>query len=111
VHDTAIGIINAYVAAVKASTPTTPTDLIMMRAAVETLGAANVVQPTDVDVLTGMLSNPSRDIRASVVKTLRTSCSSDALTAIQALQRTEQSKQVLGELNTAQQTLTACVNK
>jgi hypothetical protein len=47
-------------------------------------------------------------MRATVARTLRTTCTRQVLTAIIAAQRTEASGQVLHELSSTEQTLDAC---
>jgi hypothetical protein len=106
VHVDLRGIIDGYLA-----NPTpAPADLMLMRAAVESLGAASAVLPDDLTPLLTLLANPSRDVRATVVHTLATTCSQPVLDAVIALKKTEPTGQVRGELNLAEQAITACVN-
>lgn len=87
-----------------------PADLMLMRAAVESLGAAHAVIDDDVSPLLALLAHPSRDVRATVVRALATTCLQRVLDAVIALKKTEPTGQVRGELNLAEQAITSCVN-
>ena len=106
VHTGLAAIIPAYVANPSPS----PADLMLMRAAVESLGAANAVLADDLPGLVTLLGNTSRDVRATVVHTLATTCVQSVLDQIVALKKTEPTAQVRGELNLAEQAITSCVN-
>jgi hypothetical protein len=102
VHTAITNLIQAYLD----NPAPTPTELVLMRAAVETLGVANAVAP-DVDVphLLALLKSESRDVRATVVRTLSTTCALEARDVVSTLKRTEPTAQVRGELNLAEQTI------
>lgn len=103
VHDTLIQLIRGSVA------PASGTELLLLRAAVESLGAARAVLPADVPTILPLLVHPSRDVRATVARSLRTTCSSQVLSAIISAQRSEQNAQVRNELSTAEEALAACI--
>ncbi|HET9625913.1 MAG TPA: HEAT repeat domain-containing protein [Kofleriaceae bacterium] len=102
IHVALLEIITSY----QSNPSPTPRDLVLMRAAVESLGAARAVLPDDVATLLRLLDHPSRDVRATAVRALATSCAQDAIDRVRALQRTEPTAQVRGELNLAAQAIT-----
>lgn len=103
VHDTLLQLINATPAVTAGS------DVLVLRAAVESLGAARAVLPGDVATILPLLAHPSRDIRATVARTLRTTCSRTVLTAIISAQNSETTAQVRTELSTTVAALDDCV--
>jgi hypothetical protein len=106
VHTDLLKIITDY----EANPSPAPSELMLMRAAVETLGASNAVLPDDVPILHTLLANPSRDVRATVVHALATTCVQPALDEVLALKKIETIPQVRGELNLAEQAITSCVD-
>jgi hypothetical protein len=105
VHQTLAQVIGDYQMLAAPS----PQDLMLARAAIETLGAAHAVLAADVSPLLGLLDAPSRDVRATVVRTLRTCCDPQVTDAIKALQNTEPSPQVRVEIQSALQDFERCV--
>ena len=72
--------------------------LLVLRAAVETLGAMRVA--TDVNTLVPLLDHPSRDIRASTAKALQDLCNTQATSPLRiryARETTEQVKLAISE--------------
>ncbi|MBL0218500.1 MAG: HEAT repeat domain-containing protein [Myxococcales bacterium] len=67
-------------------------DLLVLRAAIESLGALRV--PGDASTLILQLQHPSRDIRASVARALRDLGNTQAITPLRARYNIETSKQV-----------------
>jgi len=104
VHDTLIFLISNYTALQQPG----PQDLLRLRAAVEALGATHTVLDSDVDLLLPLLTHGSRDVRATVVRTLRSSCNVQATTALKALGLTEPSMQVQYAILSALQELEHC---
>jgi hypothetical protein len=90
VHETLIWLIDDYQALPQPGAQ----DLLRLRAAVEALGATDTVLDSDVDLLLPLLAHSSRDVRATVVRALRSSCNDKATGALKALGLTEPSKQV-----------------
>ncbi|MDB4954238.1 MAG: hypothetical protein JWO36_1807 [Myxococcales bacterium] len=66
----------AMVPASPAAWPHSGADLLLLRAAIESLGLLKV--STDVDLLTPLLDHPSRDIRATAARALRDLCNPQA---------------------------------
>lgn len=67
-------------------------DLLVLRAAIESLGVLRVLQ--DVDILTAQLQHPSRDIRAAVARALRDLGNTQAIVPLRARYNIETSQQV-----------------
>lgn len=104
VHDNLMAVINAY----QAHLPAAGSDLLLLRAAVESVGAARAIMPDDVAGILQLLAHPSRDLRATAARALRATCTRQVLTAVIAAQRTEASPQVLHELSSTEESLDAC---
>ncbi|MBA3461002.1 MAG: HEAT repeat domain-containing protein [Deltaproteobacteria bacterium] len=67
-------------------------DLLVLRAAIESLGVLQV--PQDVDILIPQLQHPSRDIRAAVARALRDLGNTQAIVPLRARYNIETSEQV-----------------
>lgn len=67
-------------------------DLLVLRAAIESLGILQV--PADVDILVPQLQHPSRDIRAAVARALRDLGNTQAIPPLRARYNIETSQQV-----------------
>ncbi|MEO7091889.1 MAG: HEAT repeat domain-containing protein, partial [Polyangiales bacterium] len=67
-------------------------DLLVLRAALESLGALKV--PLDIDILKDQLQHPSRDIRAATARALRDLGNTQAITPLRARYNVEQVPQV-----------------
>jgi hypothetical protein len=67
-------------------------DLLVLRAAIESLGVLQV--PMDVDILVPQLQHPSRDIRAAVARALRDLGNTQAIVPLRARYNIETSEQV-----------------
>jgi hypothetical protein len=104
VHDTLLALITDIQALVQPGPP----DLLRLRAAVEALGMTRAVLDSDVDVLLPLLAHGSRDVRATVVKALRTSCK--ATPALKALRLSETNPQVQFAILSALQDLEHCMH-
>ncbi len=104
VHETLIWLIDDYQALPQPG----PQDLLRLRAAVEALGATHTVLDSDVDRLLPLLAHPSRDVRATAVGALRSSCNARATAALKALGLNEPSKQVQFAILSALQDLEHC---
>ncbi|HEU4730078.1 MAG TPA: hypothetical protein VFT22_19405 [Kofleriaceae bacterium] len=104
VHDT----LDVLISETSALTQPSARDLMILRAAVEALGATSTVLVTDVDLLLPLLSSTSRDVRATVVQALRTACGTDATTALKTLGVTESSMQVRFAIMSTLQDLEQC---
>jgi hypothetical protein len=104
VHETLIWLIDDYQALLQPS----PQDLLRLRAAVEALGATHTVLDSDVDRLLPLLAHGSRDVRATVVGALRSSCNARATAALKALGLNEPSEQVQFAILSALQDLEHC---
>jgi hypothetical protein len=107
VHQT----LNQLVVAYQLLAAPTGKDVMLLRAAVETMGVAQVVLAGDIPPLKSLLAHPSRDVRATVVRALRTTCDAQVLAALVSLHITEPTAQVRGELVAAEQLLDACIPK
>jgi hypothetical protein len=101
-HDTLSQLIGTYQA------PRDAKDLLRLRAAVEALGATHVVLDDDVTLLVPLLSHASRDVRATVARALRGSCSVTAKNALKTLDLSEPSAQVQVAILSALQVLEQC---
>jgi hypothetical protein len=75
IHDTLIAIISDYATVMSAIPPAVllPQDLLRLRAAVEALGATQSALASDAELLAlpSLLDHPSRDVRVTVVRALR----------------------------------------
>jgi hypothetical protein len=93
VHDRLIGLID--------SLRSVPTESLLLRAAVEALGVTRSGLPSDVDKLTPLLGNASRDVRATVVRALINVCNSQAIDPLLSHYSSEPSDQVKHEIAAA----------
>ena len=103
VHDTLHILIDDY-----NTTPHTPKSELRLRAAVEALGATRTGLASDVDKLTPLLADPSRDVRVTVAFALRNVCSSTAIEPLRALFQTEPVVQVQKAITAALRDLRQC---
>lgn len=100
IHDTLLSLVQSYVTALRQISPAglPPQDVLRLRAAVEALGVTRSALSTDVDALTqdplGLLHHPSRDVRVTVVISLRNLGSCAAIAPLQMLLSTETTAQV-----------------
>jgi HEAT repeat protein len=81
-------------------------DLLLLRAAVETIGTLEV--STDVTVLVPLLDHPSRDIRAATARALRDLCNSQAIPALRVRYTAETTEQVKLAISEALRILGQC---
>jgi HEAT repeat protein len=82
------------------------TEVLLLRAAVETLGAMRV--SSDVSTLTGLLAHPSRDIRAATARALRDLCNPQAITPLRTRYSSEMTDQVKLAISEALRILGQC---
>ena len=95
-HDTLIDIINA------ASTPAqTREDVLRLRTAIEAIGATRSGLDSDVAELLPLLSNTSRDVRATVARALPNLCNAGATGPLMAAYHREAVPQVQLEILSA----------
>jgi hypothetical protein len=80
--------------------------LLLLRAAIETLGSMRVT--TDVTVLVPLLDHPSRDIRASTARALQDLCNTQAITPLQVRHGREPTQQVKLAISEALRILGEC---
>lgn len=85
---------------------TTGEPVVVLRAAIETLGALRVA--SDVDLLTDLLDHPSRDIRAATARALRDLCNRTATTPLRNRFTNEPTEQVKLAISEALRTLDQC---
>lgn len=85
-HQTLLEISSVYAGARSGS------DLLVLRAALESLGVLKV--PQDIGVLVPQLQHPSRDIRATVARALRDLGNTQAITPLRARYNIEREPQV-----------------
>jgi hypothetical protein len=105
VHDSLVAMIMAEQVAQH-----TPQDLLRLRAAVEALGQTRTGLASDVDLLVPLLGNPSRDMRATVVRAMINICNMQALAPLNKSYLTERVPQVKAEIAAALQDLPECTN-
>jgi hypothetical protein len=103
VHDTLVALINEY-----ERSPRGPRDVLRMRAAVEALGATSSGLAADVDMLRPLLDDPSRDVRATVVRALRNICNGQAITPLSMRYQSEPTDQVKLAIYAALRDLRQC---
>jgi hypothetical protein len=103
VHDTLHILIDDY-----NTTPHTPRSQLRLRAAVEALGATRTGLASDVDKLTPLLADPSRDVRVTVAHALRNVCNATAIEPLRALFQTEPVEQVQKAITAALRDLRQC---
>lgn len=102
-HDTVVALI-AGVAPGDHSGPT----ILLLRAAIETLGVTRSGDPNDVTRLVPFLDNASRDIRAATARALRDLCDPQAMPALRTRQLVETVPQVNEALDDAVRDLGQC---
>lgn len=80
--------------------------VLVLRAAIETLGPMGV--STDVDLLIPLLEHPVRDIRAATARALRDLCNSQAITPLRVQKAKETTEQVKLAISEALRALEQC---
>ena len=103
VHDTLIMLITS-----QQLVQHTPQDQLRLRAAIEALGATRSGLATDVGALMPLLSNGSRDVRATVVRALLNICNAEAIVPLSRSYSVEKVAQVKVEISAAIQDLHQC---
>jgi HEAT repeat protein len=88
------------------SSETTGAPVLLLRAAIETLGTLGVA--TDVGVLVPMLDHPSRDIRAAAARALQELCNTQAITPLRVRYSGEDIEQVRLAISEALRILNQC---
>lgn len=81
-------------------------NLLLLRAAIETLGTLQV--SSDVTVLVALLDHPSRDIRAATARALRDLCNTQAITPLRVRYTSEPTEQVKLAISEALRILGQC---
>jgi HEAT repeat protein len=84
----------------------TGAEVLLLRAAIETLGAMRV--SSDASTLVPLLSDPSRDIRAATARALRDLCNSQAILPLRARYSAEMTDQVKLAISEALRILGQC---
>lgn len=97
VRDTLVSLI------IEAKSQHTPQDLLRLRASIESLGVTRSV--TDFNILTPLLTHPSRDIRASAARALLNICNVAAKDDLKKSYDAEMITQVKNEMSAALQAL------
>lgn len=87
-------------------TATTGSPVLVLRAAIETLGTMKVA--ADVSTLVPLLNHPSRDIRAATARALRDLCNAQAITPLRARYSAETTDQVKLAISEALRILGTC---
>lgn len=87
-------------------TPTTGSPVLILRAAIETLGSMRVA--SDVSTLLPLLIHPSRDIRAATARALRDLCNPQAITPLRTRYNDETTDQVKLAISEALRILGQC---
>jgi hypothetical protein len=103
IHDTLHILINDYNASEH-----TPKAMMRLRAAVEALGATRTGLVSDVDKLTPLLADRSRDVRATVALALRNVCNAAAIEPLGARFQIEPVEQVRVVISAALRDLRQC---
>ena len=97
----------AVAAVLPAAQPATSgSPVLVLRAAIETLGTMKV--PTDVSTLVPLLDHPSRDIRAATARALRDLCNTQAITPLRTRYSSEMTDQVKLAISEALRILGQC---
>jgi HEAT repeat protein len=104
-HDALVSLIQGY-----QSSQHTSQDLLRLRAAAEALGATHSGLASDVDELKPLLGDPSRDVRATVVRALRNICNSTAIPPLTTSLPSEPTMQVRLAIVAALHDLSRCSN-
>jgi HEAT repeat protein len=89
-----------------ASSARSGTPVLLLRAAVETLGPMRV--NSDVNLLVPLLEHPSRDIRASTARALQDLCNTQAITPLRVRYSRETTEQVTLAISEALRILGQC---
>jgi hypothetical protein len=85
---------------------TSGSNLLLLRAAIETIGTLRV--STDFDVIKNNLDHPSRDIRAATARALRDLCDTRAITPLRVRYTSESTEQVKLAISEALRVLGQC---
>jgi HEAT repeat protein len=85
-------------------------DLVLLRAAIESLAVIRPADPADTPKIEGLLNHPSRDIRASAARALAAMCDSSAINALRVRYQNESTDQVKLAISAALRTLPCPVN-
>lgn len=104
-HDELVSLVESF-----QSSQRTSQDLLRLRAAAEALGVTRSGLASDVETLRPLLTNPSRDMRATVVRALRNICNRAALGPLNDLLIYEPTKQVQLAITAALPDLARCPN-
>ncbi|MBA3817864.1 MAG: HEAT repeat domain-containing protein [Deltaproteobacteria bacterium] len=102
-HDTVRALIEGSDPAEHSGQP-----VLLLRAAIEALGAARSGDPNDVAVLVPFLDNTSRDIRAASARALRDLCNSQAIVPLRTRYLGETVPQVRLAISAALRDLAQC---
>jgi HEAT repeat protein len=102
-HQSVVQVIDAIRAS---DAPPTGSEILLLRAAIETLGTMRV--STDVSTLVPLLEHPSRDIRAATARALRDVCNPQAITPLRARYNGESTDQVKLAISEALRILGQC---
>jgi len=86
---------------------TAGSSVLLLRAAIETIGVLHV--STDVDVLVPLLDHGSRDVRAATVRALRDLCNTQAIIPLRARYTAESTEQVKLAISEALRVLGQCM--
>jgi HEAT repeat protein len=82
--------------------------ILLLRAAIETIGALRVT--ADVDVLVPLLDHGSRDVRAATARALRDLCNTQAITPLRVRYTSESTEQVKLAISEALRVLAQCAS-
>jgi hypothetical protein len=107
-HALLVGVISSY-NALKASDPVAASGFkptLRVRAAIEAIGVANVID--DLSVIVGFLENSSRDIRVTTAQALRNLCNTEAIAPLGARLGHEPVEQVRQAISSALRVLNTC---
>ncbi len=101
--------VDAVIAMTRPPAPTTGTNVLLLRAGIETMGLMKVA--TDEPTLRGLLDHPSRDIRAATARALRDLCNTQAITPLVTRYSQEGTYQVKIAISEALRILEQCGNQ
>jgi hypothetical protein len=101
--------VSSVIAMTRPPAPTTGTNVLLLRAAIETMGLMKVA--SDEPTLRGLLDHPSRDIRAATARALRDLCNTQAITPLVTRYSQEGTYQVKIAISEALRVLEQCSNQ
>jgi len=107
-NDVAHQSVASVVSATATATAHDGSQVLLLRAAIETLGAMRV--SGDAPTLWPLLDHPSRDIRAATARALRDLCNNQAVTPLRARYSVEMTDQVKLAISEALRILGQCSN-